>query len=167
LTADDAGASVRRALSPAFFMIESVFSPTLVALIVPGRVTCAVLAASILLQTLTTLTAAWTVRGHPLSWRYAPLEIVRVPVMFACWLSACVSRTVSSRGNALGVGRGTALTPIRVDATEDERASARSARAACRRHGHARDAVVDGALRLCGSQETIRVRVHDQGRIAL
>jgi ceramide glucosyltransferase len=124
-------AKMRRALSPAFFTIEPVFSPMLVALaaalVVPGRVTGAVLAASILLQTSTALTAMWTVRGRPLSWRYAPLEVVRVLFMFACWLSACTSRTVSWRGNALGVGRGTALTPLLASATEGEGATARAA----------------------------------------
>lgn len=117
-------AKMRRAMSPTFFAIEPFFSPILVAIVaaflVPGRLTCAALAASTLLQTFTALAAAWTVRGQPLPWRYAPLEIVRVFLMFACWVSACLSRTVSWRGNALAVGRGTVLTPIPPVSTEDE-----------------------------------------------
>lgn len=117
-------AKMRRALSPTFFAIEPFFSPILVAtvaaLLVPGRVTCAALAASALLQTGTALSAAWTVRGRKFPWRLAPLEVVRVFLMFACWVSACLGRTVSWRGNALTVGRGTVLTPIPPVSTGDE-----------------------------------------------
>lgn len=122
-------AKMRRSLAPTFFAIEPIFTPILVAvaaaLVVPNRATLAALGASILLQTFTAAAATWTVRGGPFPWRCAPLEVVRVAVMFACWVSAWTSRTVRWRGNALAIGRGTFLTPLAPTAAEHEGEAAR------------------------------------------
>lgn len=115
-------AKMRRALSPAFFAAEPVFSPVLVATIalvaVRDRSIVALLVASILLQTVTAGAAAWTIRGNPLPWRYLAVEVVRVFVIAACWASAWSSRTVVWRGNPLLIGRGTVVRPVTARADE-------------------------------------------------
>ncbi|MBS2014800.1 MAG: glycosyltransferase [Deltaproteobacteria bacterium] len=107
-------AKMRRIIVPGFFAIEPLFSPivtaTLVALAMPSRVTVGMLVATIALQTLASLVAAWSFRGRPLPWRYLPLEIVRTFMMVACWASAWVSRTVVWRGNPLELGPNTTVT---------------------------------------------------------
>lgn len=107
-------AKMRRIIVPGFFAIEPLFSPivtaTLVALMVPSRVTVGTLGATIVLQTLASLLAAWSFRGKPLPWKYLPLETVRTFMMVACWASAWVSRTVVWRGNPLELGPNTTVT---------------------------------------------------------
>lgn len=109
-------AKMRRALSPAFFAIEPLFSPLVVALAAvlasPSQSTLAALAVAALVQTVTALAAAWTIRGGAFPWHLAPLEVVRAFVMLGCWASAWISRGVRWRGNALAIGRGTVLSQV-------------------------------------------------------
>jgi ceramide glucosyltransferase len=126
-------AKMRRAILPQFFALEPLFVPAFMALVAalvaPSRTTLALLCASIIVQTITAHAAAWTVRGRPLPWRYAPLEIVRIFLMLACWANAWMKRTVTWRGHAFAIGTGSTITPLAapspyVDGTASKSSSA-------------------------------------------
>ncbi|MBX3186686.1 MAG: glycosyltransferase [Labilithrix sp.] len=109
-------AKMRRAIVPGFFALEPLFAPVNAALLgvvlAPSRITIALLGLSVIVQTLTSLAAAWTIRGAPLPWRYAPLELVRTFVMLGCWASGWVSRTIVWRGHAFTIGKLSTITPM-------------------------------------------------------
>jgi hypothetical protein len=109
---------MRRSTVPGFFALEPLLAPinvaTLGLVVAPSRVTAALLGIAIVLQTVTALVAAWTIRGRPLPWRYAPLEVVRTFVMLACWATGWLSRTIVWRGHAFTIGSGSAITPVTV-----------------------------------------------------
>jgi len=109
-------AKIRRSLCPFVFACEPLFSPILVATIIvvamPAdlSVTAPWLVASTLLQTITAATSLWALRGRLALWSCVPcIEILRTLMIAACWLNACVSRTVDWRGNTLTIGRATTL----------------------------------------------------------
>lgn len=106
-------AKMRRLIVPGFFTIEPLFSPIISALLgavlFPARATVAMVGIATVVQTVASLLAAWSFRGRPLPWRYAPLEIVRTFVMLGCWASAWISRTVVWRGNPLELGPNTTV----------------------------------------------------------
>lgn len=110
---------MRRSISPGFCALEPLFSPVLVALVAtalsPTRSTFAMFGLALIIQTITAFAAARTLRGRPMSWRYLPLELVRVFVLFACWVSAWASRTVIWRGNAFTIGAGSVIAPVSLD----------------------------------------------------
>jgi len=109
-------AKMRRVIAPACFAFEPMMSPALVAgigfVVAPGRSTAALLALAAVVQTLASLLAMRHIRGHGLSWKYAPLELVRVVVMFGCWVNAWASRTIVWRGHSLLLGKGSTITPV-------------------------------------------------------
>jgi ceramide glucosyltransferase len=109
-------AKMRRSITPAFFLFEPLLTPIIVALagvaLAPAPITAALLGAAIVLQTGTGLAATWTLRGRPLPWRYAPLELVRTFAMLGCWASAWISRTTVWRGHTFAIRAGSAITPV-------------------------------------------------------
>ena len=76
--------------------------------IVPGAVAFASLAASLLLQWAGAALAMSALRGRA-PWRMVSLEPLRAYVTFACWLAACVDRTVRWRGNSIRLGKDSAI----------------------------------------------------------
>jgi ceramide glucosyltransferase len=106
-------AKLRRALLPAAFAVEPVLTPIVVAslgvLVSPGRLTAAVLASTCVMQTVSALVAVRVLRGRWLAWWYAPLEMVRSYVMFACWVRAAMSRRIEWRGHAFTLARGSVI----------------------------------------------------------
>jgi ceramide glucosyltransferase len=108
-------AKLRRSISPAFFALEPLFTPIVVAMVgaavAPSRRTLGLLVIAIVVQTMTAFVAAGRIRARSLPWRYAPLELVRTFVMLACWASAWVSRAVVWRGHAMQIGPGSVILP--------------------------------------------------------
>ena len=108
---------LRRALNPAAFAIEPLFTPVLVAtaaaVLAPARATAGMLAATCLVQTIVALLAVRVLRGGWMDWRYAPLEVVRSYVTLLCWMRACVSRSIEWRGHAFTLSRGSIIVPLR------------------------------------------------------
>jgi ceramide glucosyltransferase len=122
---------MRRALFPSGFMGEPVLNPIFVASIglvaAPGEATAAMFAVACVVQTLSALFAVRLLRGHWLSWRYIPLELVRAYMALLCWLRACGSRRIEWRGHAFLLKRGTAIVPV---AASSERSADRARLAA-------------------------------------
>jgi ceramide glucosyltransferase len=122
---------IRRALFPAGFVTEPLLNPILVAsfgwVLSPCKMTAAMLGIACCLQTVIALFAVRLLRGHWLSWRYLPLEIVRSYMALLCWLRACGSRRIEWRGHAFLLKRGTAIVPL---ATAAERTASRARLAA-------------------------------------
>jgi len=108
-------AKMRRVLAPTCFALELMLSPVLIValgvLLAPGPRTGGLLLLAALLQTFFAWASTTAIRGHAVPLKYAPLELVRVVVMFGCWLEAWASREVVWRGHALTVGAGTVVTP--------------------------------------------------------
>jgi ceramide glucosyltransferase len=123
---------MRRALFPAGFALEPLMTPIVAAsagvLLEPGKVTAAVFGATCIVQTAIALGAVRVLRGHGLSWRYIPLELVRSYVMLLCWARAWASRRVDWRGHVFVLGRGTVITPLA--SPSGDRASSRARLAA-------------------------------------
>jgi ceramide glucosyltransferase len=107
---------MRRALFPAGFLGEPILMPIVVAsfalALAPGTAMAALFAAACIVQTASAMLAVHLLRGHGLSWRYIPLEIVRSYVALFCWLRACGSRRIEWRGHAFLLKRGTAIVPV-------------------------------------------------------
>lgn len=107
---------MRRVLFPAAFGAEPILTPivlaSLGALIAPGKVTAAVLAAVCVLQTALALLAVRVLRGRWMAWRWLPLEVFRSYVSLLCWVRACLSRRIEWRGHAFTLHRGTAIVPV-------------------------------------------------------
>jgi ceramide glucosyltransferase len=122
---------LRRALFPAGFALEPILTPivvaTLAAVVAPGKLTSAMLAATCLAQTACALTAVRVLRGRWLAWWYAPLELVRSYVTLFCWLRASASRRIEWRGHAFTLGRGSVI--VR-EASGSERSAGRARLAA-------------------------------------
>ena len=108
-------AKMRRALAPTAFAFEPLLTPlvvaSLVALVAQTKptVVAALIAAAV--QTACAFAAMRVLRGRALGWYYAPLEIVRTYVVFACWLRACVSRRIEWRGHAFVLEKNSVITP--------------------------------------------------------
>jgi ceramide glucosyltransferase len=123
---------MRRTLFPVGFTFEPLMTPIVTAsvgmLIAPGKVTAAVFGATCIVQTAIALGAVRLLRGHGMSWRYIPLELVRSYVMLLCWCRAWASRRVDWRGHLFVMGRGTAILPVATPGRE--RASSRARLAA-------------------------------------
>jgi ceramide glucosyltransferase len=122
---------MRRVLHPVAFAFEPMMTPIVVAsiglVLAPGKVTAGLLSATCVLQTAAALMAVRVLRGHWLSWRYIPLEVMRSYVGLLCWARACVSRRIEWRGNAFMMTKGTRIVPVTPGA---ERAAARARLAA-------------------------------------
>jgi ceramide glucosyltransferase len=111
-------AKTRRSVIPQSARVEPIMMPVVVAtaglLLAPCATTAALLAAVAAGQTVCALLAVRLLRGEPLAWYYAPLEILSSYIAFACWLRACLSRRVVWRGHAFVLQRGGAIVPISV-----------------------------------------------------
>jgi ceramide glucosyltransferase len=122
---------MRRALHPLAFAVEPIMTPILVAsagvFVAPGKVTAGLLGATCVVQTAAALVSVRALRGHWMSWRYVPLELVRSYVTLLCWMRACASRRIDWRGHAFLMKRGTVIVPVSEAA---ERASTRARLAA-------------------------------------
>jgi ceramide glucosyltransferase len=122
---------MRRSLSPFTFAVEPIMTPIVVATagfaMAPDRVTAAVLGGTCLIQTVAAQAAVRALRGHWLSPRYIPLELVRSYVTLFCWARACMSRRIEWRGHAFTMKRGTEIVPI---APASERSPGRAGLAA-------------------------------------
>ena len=113
-------AKMRRSLLASGFAAEPVLTPVVVATgglgLAPSRATMAVLVAACLVQTTCALLAVRLLRGRAMAWRYAPLEIVRSYVAFACWLRAWASRRIAWRGHPFLLCRGSVIVPAEAGA---------------------------------------------------
>lgn len=107
---------MRRAMAPAAFVFEPLLTPFVVALLsfalAPTRLLAGVLLATAIAQVLGAQLALYACRGKALAWAWAPLELVRSLMAFACWLRACATRRVMWRGHPFRIGAETAITPI-------------------------------------------------------
>jgi ceramide glucosyltransferase len=101
-------AKMRRAIAPRGFLFEPLLSPLAVVAVTlvahPTRAVALALAAVALVQTVVGFAATRLVRGRPLAWYYAPLEIVRTFVALACWARAFASRRIVWRGHPFVLG---------------------------------------------------------------
>jgi ceramide glucosyltransferase len=108
-------AKLRRSLVPHLFFAEPIMSPLLVAtataLVSPSRTTLTLVLAVAVLQTVLSLASVRASRGHALAWKYAPLEIVRTYLLFACWLSAALTTRLCWRGNPFRLLAGSVIVP--------------------------------------------------------
>ncbi len=124
-------AKLRRSLHPVGFVFEPLLSPltvaALVALASPSRGTLAVVGLVAAAQTTVSLAMVRVLRGTPLAWRYAPLEIVRTCLAFWCWIAAWLSMRIEWRGHAMVLRRGSVIAPATPSAWASRRA--RTARA--------------------------------------
>lgn len=116
---------MRRSLNPVAFAIEPVMTPIVVAsagfVMAPEKITAVVLGGTVVLQTVAAQVAVRVLRGHWLSPRYIPLEIVRSYVTLLCWARACVSRRIEWRGHVFTMKRGTAIEPVTSSADRSQR----------------------------------------------
>jgi ceramide glucosyltransferase len=107
---------IRRALSPAGFVTEPIMTPVLAAsmglALAPCKITWAMLCLACVGQTAIALTAVRLLRGHWMSWRYLPLEVVRSYIALVCWLRAWASRRIEWRGHAFVLKPGSAIVPV-------------------------------------------------------
>jgi ceramide glucosyltransferase len=109
-------AKLRRSLVPHLFFAEPIMSPLLVAtataLVSPSRTTLMLVLAVAVLQTVLSLASVRASRGHALAWKYAPLEIVRTYLLFACWLSAALTTRLCWRGHPFRLIAGSVIVPV-------------------------------------------------------
>jgi ceramide glucosyltransferase len=107
---------IRRALLPAGFVTEPILTPVIAAtvglLLAPCKVTGAMLGVACVAQTGAALGAVRLLRGHWMSWRYLPLEVVRSYVALVCWVRAWGSRRIEWRGHAFVLRRGSGIVPV-------------------------------------------------------
>jgi ceramide glucosyltransferase len=108
---------LRRSLVPHLFVGEPILSPLLVAtgtaLVAPSRATLALVLAMAVVQTLLALASVRVSRGHGLAWKYAPLEMVRTYLLFACWVAAAVTTRLAWRGHPFRLLPGSVIVPAR------------------------------------------------------
>lgn len=121
-------AKIRKSLSLGFWG-EPLGAPlvllTFLCLAFPSRLLFALLVASALVQTVAAFAFVKLLRGKPLAWKYAPLEIARTYAIFACWLWATVSDRVVWRGHPFRVLSGSRIVPAPVGVFRRLRVTAR------------------------------------------
>jgi ceramide glucosyltransferase len=109
-------AKTRRSLMPMAFPMEPLMTPIVVAtfgaFLAPCAVTAIVLAAVVVAQTAGALIAVRLLRGTPLAWYHAPLELLRSYISLLCWVRACLSHRTVWRGHEFVVQRGSAIVPV-------------------------------------------------------
>lgn len=108
-------AKLRRAISPLGFTFEPLLSPIVTCAIcfavAPSRIAALLLAIAVVVQTIDAQIALACVRGRPLPWTHAPLEVVRTLVLFTCWLGAWSTRRIAWRGHPFVIGVDSAISP--------------------------------------------------------
>ncbi len=108
-------AKTRRSVIPYAFYVEWVLTPTIVAtgclMLAPSKTMAALYLVVCAGQTWCAFFGARLIRGFPLAWKYAPLEIVRSYIAFFCWIRACFSRRIAWRGHAFVLHSGSTIVP--------------------------------------------------------
>jgi ceramide glucosyltransferase len=108
-------AKTRFSLFPYVYPFEPLLTPILVATLglalAPGRAAAALWLAASLTQMAGAVIAVRLLRGSPIAWYQAPLEIVRSFLAVLCWGRACVSRRITWRGHSFVVQRGSTIVP--------------------------------------------------------
>jgi ceramide glucosyltransferase len=106
---------LRRSLHPVGYWFEPLLSPlvvaTVVALLAPTQLTLAVAGVVAVLQTMVALGLTALLRGKPLAWRYAPLEIVRTYLQLVLWAGAIASMRIQWRGHPFLLKQGSVIVP--------------------------------------------------------
>jgi ceramide glucosyltransferase len=109
-------AQLRRSLYPAAFAVEPMLTPLVVAslalLVAPSMATMVVLGVACTVQIVFSFLAVRLIRGRRAPWWYAPLEVTRSYVGFACWARATVSRRIAWRGHPFLLRRGSFIVPL-------------------------------------------------------
>lgn len=107
---------MRAWVSPVTFLFEPLGCPVLVATIAmiadPTRLTAAALATVVVAQTTGSFSAVALLRGRAPSLLYLPAEVLRSYLLFVCWMSAFVGRTIKWRGHPFRLGPGSKLSPL-------------------------------------------------------
>jgi ceramide glucosyltransferase len=105
---------MRRFITPHGFYLEPLLAPLAVtsvgAALLPGRTSLALLLGAVLLHAAGASLSVRLLRGRVPAW-VPPVEVLRVAVAMACWVSAIASRTVTWRGRALSLRSGSVLVP--------------------------------------------------------
>ncbi len=124
-------AQTRRSLYPAAFAVEPLLTPLVVAslslLAAPSLATLVVLGVACVVQIFCALLAVRLIRGYRAPWWYAPLEITRSYVGFACWVRANFTRRIAWRGHPFLLRRGSFIVAI---TEEPEQGTGRARQAA-------------------------------------
>jgi ceramide glucosyltransferase len=127
---------LRRSLHPSAYLFEPFLSPlltaTLVALVARTPLAIAMLGLVAVLQTSVALGITALLRRKRLPWRFAPLEIVRTYLHFACWASALLSMRIQWRGHPFLLKQGSVIVPAPPRAWSQVGARLRAVRAPAR-----------------------------------
>jgi ceramide glucosyltransferase len=106
---------LRRSLHPTGYLFEPLLTPlavaTVVALVAHSQLALAVAGIVAVLQTIVALGITALLRGTPLAWRYAPLEIVRTYLQLVFWAGALVSMRIQWRGHPFVLKQGSVIVP--------------------------------------------------------
>jgi ceramide glucosyltransferase len=106
---------LRRSLQPTGYLFEPLLTPLAVAMavaiLVHTQLALAVAGIVAVLQTIVALGLTALLRGKPLAWKYAPLEIVRTVLMVGCWGAALLSMRIRWRGHPFLLKAGSAIVP--------------------------------------------------------
>ena len=126
-------AKLRRSLHPTGFLLEPLLSPlavaVAVAVVAPSHVTVAIAGVMAVVQTAMAGAMTALLRGRALSWRYAPLEVMRTFLLLGCWAAACGSMRIQWRGHPFLLKRGSVIVPAPPSVWASVRARVRSATA--------------------------------------
>jgi hypothetical protein len=95
----------------ASFLELPIIVATVACAIAPGKVFGMALFAAVMMQMGCALLSMRILRGQSLGWYWAPLELARAYLLFACWARACLSRRVSWRGHEFELARDSAIVP--------------------------------------------------------
>jgi ceramide glucosyltransferase len=108
-------AKIRRSITPFGFVFEPLLCPLVTATLTwaafPSKGTAAMVLAIAVAQTAAAYSMLRLLRGSAPRWYWAPLEVVRSYLLFACWVRACLSLRVSWRGHDFELSRDSAIVP--------------------------------------------------------
>jgi ceramide glucosyltransferase len=106
---------LRRSLNPTAYLFEPLLTPlavaSIAALVAHSQLALAVAGVVAVVQTIVANAVTAHLRGRAVSWRYAPLEIVRTYLQLACWATALVSMRIQWRGHPFVLERGSVIVP--------------------------------------------------------
>ncbi|MCL2448592.1 MAG: glycosyltransferase, partial [Polyangiaceae bacterium] len=108
-------AKTRHSLFPYAYLFEPLLSPIVVAtaglVLAPGVLSAVLWLVACAMQVAGALIALRLLRGAPVAWYHAPLEIVRSFLAVICWTRACTSRRTTWRGHPFVIQRGSTIQP--------------------------------------------------------
>ncbi len=123
----------RTAVSPGTYVAQALLNPAplalLGALLAPSPLAAALCLGVALCKVAVDLATVRALRPQPLTWDAVPAVFAKDALLFAAWVYALFSRTVSWRGTRLRVGRGTRLVPLQASDLEAPQALPRGDRA--------------------------------------